>query len=98
MNLLDKRFRSKTSSAAPLPPVRLVLILSKSLSSLSYANYDTVSFAKEGYCSSLWYVFPVGGRQREVGRDFIKQCRHYYETVNKNVTEQEDLRESRYAR
>jgi len=27
MNLLDKRFRSKTSSAAHLPPVRLGLIL-----------------------------------------------------------------------
>jgi hypothetical protein len=43
MNLLDKRFRSKTSSAAHLPPVRLVLILSKSLSALNYANHDTVS-------------------------------------------------------
>ena len=43
MNLLDKRFRSKTSSAAPLPPVRLVLSLSKRLSSLNYANYNTVS-------------------------------------------------------
>ena len=43
MNLLDKRFRSKTSSAAHLPPVRLVLSLSKRLSSLNYANDDTVS-------------------------------------------------------
>jgi len=43
MNLLDKRFRSKTFSAAHLPPVRLVFSLSKSLSSLNSANYDTVS-------------------------------------------------------
>jgi hypothetical protein len=43
MNLLDKRFRSKTSSAAHLPPVRLVLSLSKRLSSLNYTDYDTVS-------------------------------------------------------
>ena len=32
-------------------------------------------FAKEGNFTSLW--------QREERRDFTKQCRHYYETVNK---------------
>jgi hypothetical protein len=31
-------------------------------------------FAKQGYCTSLW--------KREVRRDFIKQCRYYYEAVN----------------
>ena len=43
MNLLDQRFRSKTSSTAHLPPARLGLSLSKNLSSMNYANYDTVS-------------------------------------------------------
>ena len=40
--------------------------------------------AKEGYCSSLWYLFPAESRQREVRRDFIEQCRYYYETVYKS--------------
>jgi hypothetical protein len=37
-------------------------------------NLPSPLFSKEGYYSSLW--------QREVRRDFIKQCFHYYETVN----------------
>jgi hypothetical protein len=37
-------------------------------------NLPSSLFSKEGYYSSLW--------QREVRRDFIKQCFHYYETVN----------------
>src|SRR4030042_4480453 len=41
--------------------------------------------AKEGYFTSLWERFsPAGGRQREVRRDFIEQCRYYYETVYKS--------------
>jgi len=40
-------------------------------------------FAKEGNVASLWRLFPAGGRQREVGRDFIKQSRYYNEAVNK---------------
>ena len=37
-------------------------------------NLPSPLFSKEGYYSSLW--------QREVRRDFIKQCFHYSETVN----------------
>jgi hypothetical protein len=45
-------------------------------------NLPSPLFAKEGCCSSLWYVFPAEGRQREVRRDFIIQWSYYY-TVNK---------------
>ena len=40
-------------------------------------NLPSPLFAKEGCCSSLWYVFPAEGGQREVRRDFIKQCSYY---------------------
>jgi len=40
--------------------------------------------AEEGCFTSLWYLFPAESRQREVRRDFIEQCRYYYETVYKS--------------
>jgi len=43
-------------------------------------------FAKEGDSTSLWRLFPAGGRQREVGRDSMKQCRYYYEAVDIYIT------------
>ena len=43
-------------------------------------------FAKEGDFTSLWRLFPAGGRQREVGRDSMKQCRYYYEAVDMYIT------------
>jgi hypothetical protein len=46
-------------------------------------NLPSPFFAKEGRFTSLGYLFPAESRQREVRRDFIKQCRYYYETVNK---------------
>jgi len=49
-----------------------------------YHKISPPLLAKEGYYSSLWRLFPAAGRQREVRRDFIKQCRHYFETVDKS--------------
>jgi len=41
----------------------------------------TPSLPKRGN-PSLWYLFPAESRQREVRRDFIKQCRYYYGPIN----------------
>ena len=38
----------------------------------SSENLPKPLFAKKGYSSSLWYLFPAESRQREVRRDFIK--------------------------
>jgi len=68
--------------APPRLPARRVLQLGEKGSCPGGRPYGPA--AKEGCFTSLWYLFPAESRQREVRRDFIEQCRYYYETVYKS--------------